>query len=417
MVRHGLVLALAVVAFVSVLLTAAEESVFQRAPYLVMTAHPETEITLRWRLTAAETSVARWGTTTTYTTGQATVPEMTSDHTCTLTLRGLLAGTQYFYAISAGNEVKTGSFRTSPSTAADSLVFYGIGDPQVAPCDDRFFPDVCGFMLQDVLKLPAERQTFCVVTGDWMLPSACISYALNYVNAYSTPRPHLPAPDSPERVDLWWDEWFTRAAGLPAALPFVGCVGNHDADQGEPETMLAFPRNWPFPYVGGAYWSFSWGPAHFVVVDEYSPLESGTEQRRWLEAELRASRTAPWTIIVLHNAPVAPPRALGQTEPDRSSLYADGIIGPLAVEYGVDLVLAGNSHCHSLWRLPEPHGTGVPVLVMAGAASYELVRNILCRPAYYRFSIAGASMRIEAELFDALGQSVEKVETLEIGQR
>jgi len=60
------------------------------------------------------------------------------------------------------------------------------------------------------------------------------------------------------------------------------------------ETVLAQPFQ-----PGGLYWSFDYGPIHFVMLDAYTSYGAGSPQYNWLKADLAAS-TKTWKIIAIH---------------------------------------------------------------------------------------------------------------------
>ncbi len=92
------------------------------------------------------------------------------------------------------------------------------------------------------------------------------------------------------------------------------------------------------------YYSFDWGPGHFVSVDANcgypiagAPVvDPGSEQWTWLDRDL-ASSTAPWKIVFLH----IPPYASGGH--GFNARLAKNL-GPLFEKRGVDVVFQGHDH-------------------------------------------------------------------------
>jgi hypothetical protein len=84
-----------------------------------------------------------------------------------------------------------------------------------------------------------------------------------------------------------------------ANLPLNGAEGNHERQGGGPDYF--YLKYWPYPYVGGYYWSFDYGPVHIAVVDEYTSYATGSAQYNWLVNDL-ASTTKDWVFIMSHEA-------------------------------------------------------------------------------------------------------------------
>jgi hypothetical protein len=86
----------------------------------------------------------------------------------------------------------------------------------------------------------------------------------------------------------------------------------------------------------GAY-SFDYGPAHFLVLDNngYVNLETPA-LREWIEADLRQSR-ATWKFVSLH----AP---LFHSSREHYTAQKSRLLAPLLQDIGVDIVFAGHVH-------------------------------------------------------------------------
>jgi hypothetical protein len=91
--------------------------------------------------------------------------------------------------------------------------------------------------------------------------------------------------------------------------------------------------------VGGRYWSFDYGPAHFVVVDQYTSYGPGSAQLLWIENDLAAS-AKPWKFLYLHE----PGWSAGGHSNNTS---VQNYIHPLCTEYGVAMVFAGHNHYYA----------------------------------------------------------------------
>lgn len=81
-------------------------------------------------------------------------------------------------------------------------------------------------------------------------------------------------------------------------VPFIPAAGNHDYETGHGAPLrqaFVLPTNGG-PYAKERWFSFDWGPAHFVVLDSQAALD---EQQDWLRRDLRNAKP-PWRIVVLH---------------------------------------------------------------------------------------------------------------------
>ena len=133
-------------------------------------------------------------------------------------------------------------------------------------------------------------------------------------------------------------ELMTRACLFPAR-------GDHD---------LAIPFGSYF-FVPGelrgverTYFSFDWGPAHFLVIDStmsFDAGEPGEEQIAFVRRDLAAARAAnrPWIIATIHS----PPFTTGPHSVEPHTMVLRNLFAPLFDEFDVDLVLSGDDHFYS----------------------------------------------------------------------
>jgi hypothetical protein len=138
----------------------------------------------------------------------------------------------------------------------------------------------------------------------------------------------------------WGEEYFNRAypniLEMQANLPINGCAGNHEWCG----YATYYLKYYPYPYVSGMYWSFDYGPAHVVVIDQYSAsYTTGSAQYNWLVNDLSSSNKE-WKFILLHQ----PGYSAGGHGNDSNVI---NYIQPLCVTYGVDIVFAGHNHYYA----------------------------------------------------------------------
>lgn len=281
-------------------------NITRKAPYLIYSGI-NTEMQVLWQLNSTDTCTIEWGTDTLYTTGSAQTYEYGSSHQHTHTIANLTPGSKYYYRVTVDDEIHTGSFRSAPDTDVSSIKFMAYGDTRTYPADHN---QVAAGMLAAYAE-DEDFQSFILSSGD------------------------LVATGNSE----WdWDNQFFNPAypniqEMLATLPYQSCMGNHEG------TGTLFQKYFPYPYVAGRYWSFDYGPAHFVVVDQYTSYGPGSAQLTWIENDLAAT-TKPWKFVNLHE----PGWSAGGHENNTS---VQNYIQPLCEQYGVSIVFAGHNHYYA----------------------------------------------------------------------
>src|SRR5262249_12841171 len=86
----------------------------------------------------------------------------------------------------------------------------------------------------------------------------------------------------------------------------------------------------------GAWYSFDWANAHFICLDSNQELGEDTEQYRWLEKDVAASR-AEWKVVFFHH----PLFSAHPTRPINANRWS---WQPLFQRMGVPVVLTGHDH-------------------------------------------------------------------------
>lgn len=160
-------------------------------------------------------------------------------------------------------------------------------------------------------------------------------------------------------------------APLLRQVPFLGVPGNHDVPwdlQRWPDTLAYFaewslPLNGPplrpgdpgaAPAVAGlhdavraaagpayprmASYSFEYGGVHWTVLDSNPYVDwENPRLKAWLEADLKAARSATWRVVALHHPLFQSSRSHAEDQWMRP-------LSPILEQYGVDLVFAGHVH-------------------------------------------------------------------------
>jgi hypothetical protein len=151
-----------------------------------------------------------------------------------------------------------------------------------------------------------------------------------------------------------------------ARVPVFTTPGNHDRPSSDlwKQTGVYFDifsppgdgRSGGVPSNHKSYYSFDYGPIHFVSVDsDQLGLNDDPALYEWLEKDLKEAQKANYTWIVAYHH--QPPYSKGSHDSDaqyecyklRSNLV------PMFEKYGVDLVLAGHSHSYERSHLLNGH--------------------------------------------------------------
>jgi hypothetical protein len=292
----------------------------RKGPYLFYPGYDdvtgESQMTVLWQLYGPDPVVCtlKWGLDPENLEGSAPSYEYGDDHQHKYTISGLIPGSKYYYEVDAGDgDVYVGSFWAAPEDNATELEFLAYGDTRSYPNDHN---KVCGAMV-DAFEADEGYQTFTLISGDFV--------------------------GSGTSEEDWDEEYFgdggtqLDTSYMLANLAINGCVGNHEALT----TKTLFRKYWPYPFEDGFYWSFEYGPALFVIVDQYDArLTKKSPQRTWIEEQLAAT-SKQWKFIILH----APGYSAGGGHPDDRAVQK--LIHPLCVEYGADIVFGGHNHYYA----------------------------------------------------------------------
>ncbi len=300
-------------------------SLVRKQPYLVYSG-VNTEMDVHWQLSLPESCTIEWGPDTLYSMGNVETGVYGSDFQHKYTITGLTPGTRYYYRVTAGTDQFKGSFRAAPQDDATSVKLFAYGD-----C--RTYPAAHNLVCQDIISTYAadpDFRTIVLSMGDLI-------------------------SDGDSEAD-WDGELFVPTAlyvrGMFADLPYQSCMGNHE------ESGILFKKYLPYPFVGGRYWSFDYGPVHVAVVDQYVPYGAGSPQLIWLENDL-ASTTKPWKFVCLHE----PGWSAGGHANDA---VVQTQIHPLLVQYGAIILFAGHNHYYARALVNDIHhvttgGGGAPL--------------------------------------------------------
>ena len=279
---------------------------FLKNPYLI-TSGKNTEMTVLWQLNKSEEAIISWGADSSYSLGSAVTNEYGEDHQHKYLISNLTPGTKYYYKVTVNNITKEGSFLSPPKNDAAEVKFIAYGDTRSYPENHN---KVAKQIHKTLQKDPAY-QTFILFNGDFVDDG-----------------------DIEADWDLeFFDPQYKYIQYLLSHIPYQSSMGNHE------HSGILFEKYFPYPYINKRYWSFDYGPAHFIILDQYRDLGKDSEQLRWLKKDLK-NNNKKWKIICLHE----PGWTAGV---HRNNKDVQDFIQPLCIKYDVKLVLAGHSHYYA----------------------------------------------------------------------
>eukprot|EP01102_Stenamoeba_stenopodia_P018701 TRINITY_DN690_c0_g1_i1.p1 TRINITY_DN690_c0_g1~~TRINITY_DN690_c0_g1_i1.p1 ORF type:complete len:567 (+),score=113.94 TRINITY_DN690_c0_g1_i1:106-1806(+) len=349
-----------------------------------VTAENETVPTVEFGTASGAYTNSATGISYTYTIEQmCTAPANTTEgwqdpgfiHEVLIT--GLSTSTMYYYRF--GNAT-TGwspeySFITSPGadpTASVQLIAFGdlgVAPPFLSDLEQQY-PSVktAHWIYQDILELKKAGEATAVVhIGD-------ISYARGY--AYL------------------WDYFFSLIQPAATSAPYMVAIGNHEYDWlsqpylpsfspyhndsgGECGVPYSERFHMPNPDPQGSYgqrnlwYSFDFGPIHFVFMSTEHNFTTGSDQWNWIVNDLNSvSRdVTPWLVFSGHRPMYT--TSTTSEQPFEAALRES--YEPLFQKYDVDVALWGHVHayersCGMFDKVCAPSDNDAPVHFTIGAA-------------------------------------------------
>jgi hypothetical protein len=303
-------------------------------------------------------------------------------------LQALTPSTTYRYqldldATPLGGAATAFSFRTAPADGTGTVRFIAFGDSGTGSTDQRRLAEI----------MAADSFDFALHAGD-------IAYG-----------------GSSGTGDASWatyHSWFfgVYAPWLPSRA-FFPAEGNHDSrlSNGHGRAYLdlfSLPRNGgsaSFPDHVERYYSFDYGPVHFVALDTefaFQEVARRAEQIAWLEADLAAT-SQPWKVAVYHRSPFSAGGEHG------SDLVVRNAFAPVFERYGVQLSISAHEHTYERSR-PTAIAGGLPVVyVVSGGGGAPLYPRgtaswtaySASRHHYVRTEADGCRLSVEAVGADA----------------
>ena len=134
----------------------------RKGPYLIYPNNND-QMTVLWQLDLTAVCTLAWGLDATYSIGSTSVSEYGTDHQYKYTITGLAPGTKYYYRITQGTNMYTGSFRAASATDATSVKFLVYGDTRTNVADHS---SVCSSIVSTFTVDP-NYQSMLLHVGDW----------------------------------------------------------------------------------------------------------------------------------------------------------------------------------------------------------------------------------------------------------
>ncbi|HYP26978.1 MAG TPA: Ig-like domain-containing protein [Blastocatellia bacterium] len=272
----------------------------------------------------------------------------------------------------------TDSLATAPANATGAVRFIAFGDSGIGSIEQR----------QLATRMAADSFDLALHTGDVVYGSSDTSGAADYLQYHNW------------FFDVYKD-WLRSRPMFPS-------IGNHDdriLGARAYRDLFVLPENGASaarPDHAERYYSFDYGPAHFVVLDtELAFQDAGRrqEQLNWLASDLAAT-SQPWRIVYFHRAPYS------SGEEHGSDLAVRQAFSPILEQGGVQLALTAHEHIYerTVPLREGPQGNqAVTYLVTGGGGArlYPVGRNFwtaAARSAYHyvRGTLSGCQLTIEA---------------------
>ncbi len=188
---------------------------------------------------------------------------------------------------------------------------------------------------------------------------------------------------------LRYDEY---AASVP--VPYFTVLGNHDLE--DEKTAAAYQQ-----VFGPTYYSFSYGSAFFVALDNAAGYISLT-QMKWLKNQLNAARDSYPKFVFVHQPPHDPRR--GRHHAMKPLISGAPLMMSLLAKGGVDYLLCGHIHTYC-----EFLSFGIKCIITGNTTGLGGT-DVTPFPHYVVFKVSGNSVNrslrlIETEIMETVEAS------------
>eukprot|EP01138_Halocafeteria_seosinensis_P006906 gb/GECG01007064.1/.p1 GENE.gb/GECG01007064.1/~~gb/GECG01007064.1/.p1 ORF type:complete len:670 (+),score=40.47 gb/GECG01007064.1/:1-2010(+) len=267
-------------------------------------------------------------------------------------IRGLVASTHYYYQVHNGGTTskwsRTHEFVSAPShTSSETVEGVVFGDLGLhVPFTTTFLSRWANFgnygpakltmdFIRNRLRSARDRPLHILHIGD-------ISYSRGF--------------------SLLWEYFMSQISAVATHAPYMVGIGNHEYDwKGQPfqptwakfghdsggECGVPYFKRFHMPgasndSVRNLYYSFDWGPLHYVIMSTEHDFREGSEQYEWIEKDLSLvdRDKTPFIIFGGHRPMYTSSNVHGIEE------YMQECLEPLFQRYYVDLALWGHIHMY-----------------------------------------------------------------------
>ncbi len=281
---------------------------FRKRPYMIFPGKDD-RLKLIWQLDTFANCSLSWGTDTTYQSGTIAINNHLEDFQYTYDFDNLGKSTKYYYKVEIPDgETKTGSFYTKINDDATNFGFLVFGDTRTNQiAQNKIFGRMSELITND-----ENYQTFAISTGDFVTDGKDES---NWDNEF-------------------FNDSYPYIQYILGNLPIQSVMGNHE------NTGKLFKEYFPYDFEKGAYYTFDYGSAIFIFLDQYLNNSGFQKEMTWLENVLK-NTDKKWKFIILHEPGYSP----GKSHNDNQKVQ--NFIQPLCKKYGVQIVFGGHNHYYA----------------------------------------------------------------------
>ena len=327
-----------------------------RGPYLQLGG--QTAATIRWRTNVPTVGRVTYGLATNALSGTVNEPGSTTEHELRIT--DLQAGKTYFYSVGTTTMVLeqgvNNYFLTAPlADTKEKIRIASFGD-----CGSLDEPNNQANVRNGFLAYRGNTPTdLWMLIGDNSYDGADSQYQTNFFNPYKdTMLKNCMLYAVPGNHDYNGNSNHAKSrGGLVNYFPAFAYFENFTL----PPTLNP---HLPVPANTEEWYSFDYGPVHFVMLDSYGTQNIGGVEKefakdtlthpqvQWLKADLAAT-TKKWKIVYMHYPTYSKGShdSDGKTAPSYPGAKDEWItkatrknINPILERFGVDLVITGHSH-------------------------------------------------------------------------
>ena len=260
-------------------------------------------------------------------------------------VKGLAAGTEYTYTITAGADSVNGSFATDDG---DDVVNFIVGGDVQASSLEAF---AVGQLVMEKAYEVFPQAEFYATLGD-------------YTN---------------DSTNEEWDLYSQTFGGVNTSTTHAPVTGNHDSESGWFNAMFALDTTESVVTNNGVNYSFDYGNVHVAVVNTNDVVAISNAQLTWLKNDMN-STDADWKIVLMHKSPYS----LGKDIKWPDACYLQESLAAVCDATNVDLVMSGHDHMYVRTKplndnkvTSQENGTTYILAGATGSKRYEFRKFIL----------------------------------------